>query len=154
MTVLIHSLLQQQKIYKILELKGSNNKTIRITKLVKAFQGKRIINARRYQKKFYISTSSNDYLNLHLNKTKAIKYFKHQEIIPYLFQSIKSENITCEFGVYAHSQIANITYDDLDVILNVLVYPIKEEMSKSGVNISGPFINERIYKKTLLNKGN
>lgn len=78
------------ELHKILTLKDSNNKTIRITKLVKTFQGKRIINARRYQKKFYISTSSNDYLNLHLNKTKAIKYFKHQEMVPYLFQSIKS----------------------------------------------------------------
>ena len=142
------------ELHKILTLKDSNNKTIRITKLVKAFQGKRITNSRRYQKKFDISISSNDYLNIHLNKSKAIKYFKHQEIIPYLFQSIKSENITWEFGVYAHSQIANITYDDLDVILNVLVYPIKEELSKSGVNISGPFTNEWIYKKTFLNKGN
>ena len=90
------------EVYRKLLLKGSNNKKIRCTKIVGAYQGKRIINAReKYQKKIHIAVEGRDYLTNHVNETKAAKVFKHKEIIPYLFQSIKSDNINCEFEVYS-----------------------------------------------------
>ena len=140
------------EVYRKLLLKGANNKKIRVTKIVGAYQGKRIINAReKFQKKLHVAINTNDYLKEHIKETKAVKSFKHQEIIPFLFQSIKSDNITCEFEVYAESQFANITNDDLGVFLSVLVYPIEDGvLSKSVMNIAKAFVNGILNKKILM----
>ena len=140
------------EVYRKLLLKGANNKKIKVTKIVGAYQGKRIINAReKFQKKLHVAITSNDYLKEHINETKAVKSFKHKEIIPYLFQSIKSDNITCEFEVYAESQYANITNDDLGVFLSVLVYPIEDGvLSKSVMNIAKAFVNSILSKKIYM----
>ena len=140
------------EVYRKLLLKGSNNKKIRCTKIVGAYQGKRIINAReKYQKKIHIAVEGRDYLTNHVNETKAAKVFKHKEIIPYLFQSIKSDNINCEFEVYAESQYANITNDDLGVFLSVLIYPTEQGiLSKTVMNLSQSFVDGNSYKKFFL----
>ena len=140
------------EVYRKLLLKGANNKKIRVTKIVGAYQGKRIINAReKFQKKLHVAINTNDYLKEHINETKAVKSFKHKEIIPFLFQSIKSDNITCEFEVYAESQYANITNDDLGVFLSVLIYPIEDGiLSKSVMNIAKAFVNGILNKKILM----
>ena len=140
------------EVYRKLLLKGANNKKIRVTKIVGAYQGKRIINAReKFQKKLHVAINTNDYLKEHINETKAFKSFKHKEIIPFLFQSIKSDNITCEFEVYAESQYANITNDDLGVFLSVLVYPIEDGvLSKSVMNIAKAFVNGILNKKIFM----
>ena len=140
------------EVYRKLLLKGANNKKIRVTKIVGTYQGKRIINAReKFQKKLHVAIFSNDYLKEHIKETKAWKSFKHKEIIPYLFQSIKSDNITCEFEVYAESQYANITNDDLGVFLSVLVYPIEDGIiSKSIMNIAKAFVSGILNKKIFM----
>ena len=140
------------EIYRKLLLKGKGNKKIRDTKIVGGYRGKRIINAReKYQKKLHIAIEPSDHLKLHINETKAAKSFKHKEIIPFLFQSIKTETITCEFDVYAESQYANITNDDLGVFLTVLVYPIEDGViSKSVMNIAKAFVSGIINKKFFL----
>ena len=139
------------EIYRKLLLK-SGNKKIKVTKIVGAYQGKRIINAReKFQKKLHVAIINNDYLKEHINETKAVKSFKHKEIIPFLFQSIKSDQITCEFEVYAETQYANITNDDLGVFLSVLVYPIEEgAVSKTVANLAKQFVNGIINKKIFL----
>ena len=140
------------EVYRKLLLKGANNKKIRVTKIVGTYQGKRIINAReKFQKKLHVAINTNDYLKEHINETKAFKSFKHKEIIPFLFQSIKSDNITCEFEVYAESQYANITNDDLGVFLSVLVYPIEDGiLSKSVMNIAKAFVSGILNKKIFM----
>ena len=127
-------------------------KKIKVTKIVGEYQGKRIINAReKFQKKLHVAINTNDYLKEHINETKAFKSFKHKEIIPFLFQSIKSDNITCEFEVYAESQYANITNDDLGVFLSVLIYPIEDGvLSKSVMNIAKAFVNGILNKKIFM----
>ena len=116
------------------------------------YQGKRIINSReKFQKKLHVAIEGENYLKEHIDETKAAKSFKHKEIIPFLFQSIKSDNITCEFEVYAESQYANITNDDLGVFLSVLIYPIEDGvLSKSVMNIAKAFVSGIINKKFFL----
>ena len=64
---------------------------------------------------------------------------------------MKSDNITCEFEVYAESQYANITNDDLGVFLSALVYPIEDGvLSKSVMNIAKSFVNSILNKKFFL----
>ena len=140
------------EVYRKILLKGANNKKIRVTKIVGSYQGKRIVNAReKFQKKLHVAIEGIDYVKDHLDETKAGKSFKHKEIIPFLFQSIKSDNITCEFEVYAESQYANITNDDLGVFLTVLVYPIEDGvLSKSVMNIAKAFVNGILNKKFFL----
>jgi hypothetical protein len=141
------------EVYRKLFLKGTNNsKKIKVTKIVGEYQGKRIINAReKFQKKLHVAINSGNYLKEHINETKASKIFKHKEIIPFLFQSMKSDNITCEFEVYAESQYANITNDDLGVFLSALVYPIEDGvLSKSVMNIAKSFVNSILNKKFFL----
>jgi hypothetical protein len=140
------------EVYRKVLLKGANNKKIRVTKIVGSYQGKRIINAReKFQKKLHVAVEGIDYVKDHLDKTKANKSFKHKEIIPFLFQSIKSDNITCEFEVYAESQYANITNDDLGVFLTVLIYPIEDGViSKSVMNLAKTFVNGILNKKFFL----
>ena len=140
------------EVYRKILLKGANNKKIRVTKIVGSYQGKRIINAReKFQKKLHVAVEGIDYVKDHLDKTKANKSFKHKEIIPFLFQSIKSDNITCEFEVYAESQYANITNDDLGVFLTVLIYPIEDGViSKSVMNLAKTFVNGILNKKFFL----
>ena len=140
------------EVYRKLLLKGADNKKIRVTKIVGSYQGKRIINSReKFQKKLHVAIEGIDYVKDHLDQTKAGKSFKHKEIIPFLFQSIKSDNITCEFEVYAESQYANITNDDLGVFLTVLVYPIEDGViSKSVSNVAKTFVNGIVNKKFFL----
>ena len=140
------------EVYKKLLLKGANNKKIKVTKIVGYYQGKRIINSReKFQKKLHVAIEGENYLKEHIDETKAAKSFKHKEIIPFLFQSIKSDNITCEFEVYAESQYANITNDDLGVFLSVLIYPIEDGvLSKSVMNIAKAFVSGIINKKFFL----
>ena len=130
----------------------SGNKKIKITKIVGGYQGKRIINAREeFNKKIHLAINNDNYITEHLKETKAEKIFKHKEIIPYLFQSLKTDSITCEFEVYAESQYANLTNDDLGVFLNVLIYPIEEGIiSKSVMNIAKAFVNSILNKKFFL----
>ena len=64
---------------------------------------------------------------------------------------MKSDNITCEFEVYAESQYSNITNDDLGVFLSALVYPIEDGvLSKSVMNIAKSFVNSILNKKFFL----
>ena len=143
------------EIYRKLLLK-SGNKKIRVTKIVGAYQGKRIINAReKFNKKLHVAIQNNDYLKEHIEDTKAAKSFKHKEIIPFLFQSIKSDQITCEFEVYAETQYANITNDDLGVFLSVLIYPIEDgAVSKTVANLAKQFVNGILNKKIFLKAEN
>jgi len=143
------------EVYRKLLLK-SGNKKIKVTKIVGAYQGKRIINAReKFQKKLHVAIMNNDYLKEHIEETKAAKSFKHKEIIPFLFQSIKTEQITCEFDVYAETQYANITNDDLGVFLSVLVYPIEDgAVSKTVANLAKQFVNGILNKKIFLKAEN
>ena len=140
------------EVYRKIILKGAGNKKIRVTKIVGYYQGKRIINAReKFQKKMHVAIDNNDFLRQNISQTKAFKSFKHKEIIPYLFQSMKSNNITCEFEVYAESQYANITNDDLGVFLTVLVYPIEDGVvSKKIMNLAKEFVSGIINKKFFL----
>ena len=139
------------EIYRKLILKLGNKK-IRVTKIVGGYHGKRIISAREeFTKKIHVAIETDNYLSEHIQETKAYKIFKHKEIIPYLFQSIISENITCEFEVYAESQYANLTNDDLGVFLSVLIYPIEDGViSKTVMNIAKAFVNGILNKKFFL----
>ena len=77
-------------------VKKNKRKKIKKTEIVGTYSGKQIINAKdNYQKRIHVSLQLSDYLKDHINETKAAKIYKHKDIIPYLFQSIKSENITC-----------------------------------------------------------
>ena len=139
------------EIYRKLLIKSSNNKKIRSTKIVGAYQGKKIINAREsFHKKLHVAIEGSDYVRDRLKETRAAKVFKHKEIIPFLFQSIKSNTISCEFEVYAETQYANLTNDDLGVFLTVLIYPIEDGiLSKSVMNLSKSFVDGNSYKETI-----
>ena len=144
------------EIYRKLLIKSSNNKKIRSTKIVGAYQGKKIINAREsFHKKLHVAIEGSDYVRDRLKETRAAKVFKHKEIIPFLFQSIKSNTISCEFEVYAETQYANLTNDDLGVFLTVLIYPIEDGiLSKSVMNLSKSFVDGNSYKKFFMKAEN
>ena len=139
------------EVYRKLLIK-SGNKKIKVTKIVGSYQGKRIINAREeYNKKIHVSINTDNYLSEHLKETKAVKIFKHKEIIPYLFQSIITDSILCEFEIYAESQYANLTNDDLGVFLSVLIYPIEDGIvSKKVQEFAKTFANGKLNKKFFL----
>ena len=130
------------EIYRTLWLKEGKKKKIKRTEIVGTYTGKQIIMPKdNYQKKLHVSLQVSDYIRDHINETKAAKIFKHKEIIPYLFQSIKSENITCEFEIYSEIQFPNIKNNELGTFLKVLIYPIEEGIiSKSVAKLDKSFI--------------
>ena len=142
------------EVYQKLVLKNKHkNKKIKITKIVGKFKGTKIINAREnYKKHVSIALSYSDYTPEHISESKSIKYYRHKNIIPLLNQSIKSENISNEYEIYAESQIANLTADELGVFLMTIIYPPEKEKKKKTIsNISQQFSNSIVNKKIFLN---
>ena len=142
------------EIYQKIILKD-RNKVIRITKMVGAYKGKRMVIPRTsYNKNLSLLLDTKKYVSENLSKTKAIKYFRHSSVIPLLNQSIKTKNITNEYEVYAESQFSNLTVDEIGVFLSVLIYPPEKSiLSKTVSNISQEFSNSAINnKKIFLNE--
>lgn len=138
------------EVYQKLVLKNKNKK-IKVTKIVGKFKGSKIINAREnYNRHASITLDSCDYTTEHLSECKSIKYYKHKSIIPLLNQSIKSENISNQYEIYAESQFANLTADELGVFIMIIIYPPEKGIiSKNVSNISKEFSNSIINNKKI-----
>ena len=141
------------EIYQKLVLKNKNKK-IKITKIAGKYKGKKIINPREnYDKNISISLDSSNYAPDHLSETKSIKYFRHQNVLPLLNQSVKSNFINNEYEIYAETQFSNISADELGVFLMTLIYPpekgiLSKTISKIAKEFSDSIINN---KKIFLN---
>lgn len=141
------------EIYQKLVLKNKNKK-IKITKIAGKYKGKKIINPREnYDKNISISLDRSNYTPDHLSETKSIKYFRHQNVLPLLNQSVKSNFINNEYEIYAETQFSNISADELGVFLMTLIYPpekgiLSKTISKIAKEFSDSIINN---KKIFLN---
>ena len=140
---------------KIIIFPKNKSKKLKITKRVGEFKGKKILHPRRsLNNNISFLMDRADYAASHLKKTKAIKYFRHKDVIPFLNQSVKSDFVNCEYEVYAEVQFPNWTVEELGVFLPIIVYPPEKGiLSKTVEQKSKEFENSILNKKIFLNKG-
>ena len=91
-------------------------KKIKITNIVGEHQGKKTIRSHKNIKKLECSYDK-------LNESKAIKHYKHKDVISFLNSSINSDLIICEYEAYAGVQFPNWNDQELGVFISVLIYP-------------------------------
>ena len=129
-------------------------KKIKITNLVGQYGGKKVVRPRKiYHKEehFYI-----DKLELslkELSEIKAMKHYKHKDVISFLNSSVNSDLLICEYEAYCAVQYPNWDDEELGVFISVLVYPPTDGIrSKTVDGIAKDFNNSLINKKIILNK--
>ena len=130
----------------------SKNKKLKITKIVGKYQGKRSLQPRE-NLNLNISFDKDiaDYDYKKLGKTKAIKYFRHKDIIPLLNQSVISDFVNCEYEAYGEVQFPNWTVEELGVFLPIIIYPPEKGIiSKTVSQKSLEFSNSIVQKKVFL----
>ena len=131
-------------------------KKIKITNIVGEHQGKKTIRSHKnYHKNisFHIKKLECSYDKL--NESKAIKHYKHKDVISFLNSSINSDLIICEYEAYAGVQFPNWNDQELGVFISVLIYPpIEGILSKTVQNLEKEFNNSIINKKIFLSKKN
>ena len=139
---------------KIILFPKDKSKKIKRTKLVGNYKGKKQINQREnYNEDISFQLNENKYIIENLSKTKAIKYFQNNNnIIPLLTQSIKSDFVVCEYEIYAESQFAGFSLDELGVFLKIIMFPPEKGiLLKNFEEINKEFSNALLNKKIFLN---
>ena len=139
---------------KIILFPKDKSKKIKRTKLVGNYKGKKQINQREnYNGDISFQLNENKYIIENLSKTKAIKYFQNNNnIIPLLTQSIKSDFVVCEYEIYAESQFAGFSLDELGVFLKIIMFPPEKGiLLKNFEEINKEFSNALLNKKIFLN---
>ena len=130
----------------------NRNKKLKITKQVGEYKGKsNVLPGKSLNRDVSFLIDIEEYKSEQLKKTKAIKYFRHKDVIPFLCQSIKSDFLSCEYEAYVEVQYPNWSIEELGVFLQVLVYPPeKGVLSKSVAQIATEFNNSILNKKVFL----
>jgi hypothetical protein len=138
---------------KLILFPKDNKKKIKRTKMVGNFKGnKKVIQRENFNEDISISISDNKYLMDNIAKTKAMKYFKNNSIIPLLSQSIKSKLVICEYELYAESQFIGWSINELGVFLKVLIYPPEKGILMiNSEDLNKEFSNGLMNKKIFLN---
>ena len=126
----------------------------KITNLVAVYNGKKVVLPRRIyhkDKHFYIKKQE---ISLEdLNEIKAMKHYKHKDVISFLNSSINSDLIICEYEAYSYVTYPNWNDQELGVFISVLVYPPTEGiLSKTVDQIAKGFNNSIINKKIFLSE--
>ena len=130
----------------------SKNKRLKITKIVGKYRGKRSLHPREnLNLNISFDKDIEDYDYKKLGKTKAIKYFRHKDIIPLLNQSVISDFVICEYEAYGEIQFPNWTVEELGVFLPIIIYPPEKGIiSKTVSQKSLEFSNSIVQKKVFL----
>ena len=138
---------------KIILFPKDKAKKIKITKLVGNYKGKKSVHQREiFNEDISLLINENKYITENLSKTKAIKYFKNNNVISLLTQSIKSDLIKCEYEIYAESQFIGWTTHELGVFQKIIIYPPEKGiLIKNFEDISKEFYNSLVNKKIFLN---
>ena len=127
-------------------------KKIKITNLVGEYIGKKIVRPKKSYHKdisFHINKLNCTYEEL--TKTKAMKHYKHRDVITFLNSSVNNDFLICEYEAYSAVQYPNWNDEELGVFISVLVYPpIDGILSKSVEQIAKSFNNSIINKKIFL----
>ena len=131
-----------------------NLKKIKITNLVGQYSGKKTVRPHKnYHKDISFHIKKLDFPLKKLNETKAIKHYKHKDVISFLNSSINSDLIICEYEAFAGVQYPNWNDEELGVFISILVYPPKEGiLSKTIRQIAKNFNNSIINEKILLSE--
>lgn len=139
---------------KIILLPKNKLNRIKITRLVGKYKGKkRVMHKQNFNEDISLSMDENKYILENSSKTKFVKYFKQNNIIPFLSQSIKSDLLICEYEIYAETQFANWSSEELGVFKKLIIYPPEKGiLSKDCENISKDFSNAIVNKKIFLNE--
>ena len=138
---------------KLILFPKDKKKKIKKTKMVGNFKGnKKVIQRENFNEDISISINDNKYLMDNIAKTKAMKYFKNNTIIPLLSQSIKSKLVICEYELYAESQFIGWSINELGVFLKVLIYPPEKGiLMLNSEDLNKEFSNGLMNKKVFLN---
>ena len=130
----------------------NKNKKIKITKIVGECKGEsNVLPGKSLKQSVSFRIDIEEYNSEQLKKTKAIKYFRHKDVIPSLCQSIKSGFLSCKYEAYVEVQYPNWNLDELGVFHKVLVYPPeKGVLSESVAQIATEFNNSILNKKVFL----
>ena len=138
---------------KIVLFPKQKTKKIKITKIVGKYKGNKKVKQREnFNEDISFLIDENKNIANHFSKTKAVKYFKNNNILPFLTQSIKSEFVICQYEIYAESQFIGLSIDDLGVFLKVILYPPEKGiLMKNFDEINKEFSNSLVNKKVFLN---
>lgn len=133
-----------------------NFKKIKITNIVGQYSGKKTVRPHKnYHKDISFHIKKLECPIEKLYETKAIKHYKHKDVISFLNSSINSDLVICEYEAFAGVQYPNWNDEELGVFISVLIYPPKEGiLSKTIQQISKNFNNSIINKKIFLSKKN
>ena len=139
---------------KIILLPKNKSNRIKITRLVGKYKGKRkVMHKQNFNEDISLSIDENKNILENSSRTKFEKYFKQNNIIPFLTQSIKSDLLICEYEVYAETQFANWSSEELGVFKKLIMYPSERGiLSKDNENKSKDFSNAIVNKKIFLNE--
>ena len=131
-----------------------NLKKIKITNIVGQYNGKKPIRPHKnYHKDISFHLKKLDCPEEKLFETKAIKHYKHKDVISFLNSSINSDLVICEYEAFAGVQYPNWNDEELGVFISVLIYPPKEGiLSKTVRQIANNFNNSIINKKIFLSE--
>lgn len=131
-----------------------NLKKIKITNIVGQYNGKKPIRPHKnYHKDISFHLKKLDCPEEKLFETKAIKHYKHKDVISFLNSSVNSDLVICEYEAFAGVQYPNWNDEELGVFISVLIYPPKEGiLSKTVRQIANNFNNSIINKKIFLSE--
>ena len=131
-----------------------NFKKIKITNIVGQYSGKKTVRPHKnYHKDISFHIKKLECPIEKLYETKAIKHYKHKDVISFLNSSINSDLVICEYEAFAGVQYPNWNDEELGVFISVLIYPPKEGiLSKTIQQISKNFNNSIINKKIFLSE--
>ena len=139
---------------KIILLPKNKSKRIKITRLVGKYKGKnKVMHKQNFNEDISFSMDENKYILENSSETKFGKYLRQNNIIPFLTQSVKSDLLICEYEIYAETQFANWSSEELGVFKKLIIYPPERGiLSKDNENISKGFSNAIVNKKIVLNE--
>ena len=118
------------------------------------YKGKnKVMHKQNFNEDISFSMDENKYILENSSETKFGKYLRQNNIIPFLTQSVKSDLLICEYEIYAETQFANWSSEELGVFKKLIIYPPERGiLSKDNENISKGFSNAIVNKKIVLNE--
>ena len=138
---------------KIILLPKNKSNRIKITRLVGKYKGKnKVMHKQNFNEDISLSMDENKYILENSSKTKFGKYFKKNNFIPFLTQSVKSDLLICEYEIYAETQFANWSSEELGVFKKLIIYPPERGILSNDEKISKDFSNAIVNKKIFLNE--
>ena len=151
---ILGSPIQVELFQRIILFPKDKYKKIKITNLVGEHIGKKPVRPKKTYHKdisFHIDKLNCTYEEL--LKAKAMKHYKHRDVISFLNSSVNNDWLICEYEAYSAVQYPNWNDEELGVFIPVLIYPpVDGILSKSVEQISKQFNNSIINKKIFLNE--